>query len=93
MFDSLDIVQKLHTQFLKFSPLSFFMALGVLKEKSKEMNLKTRKEDYNLGFSTDFGLFYHFGKHRKISFQKINRLFVSSIIPMIRNVHLNANLI
>jgi hypothetical protein len=45
MFVLLDNVQKLHTQFLKFSPLPFFMALEVVKEKSKKMNLKTRKED------------------------------------------------
>jgi hypothetical protein len=55
------------------------MALEVVKENSKKMNLITRKEDKNLSFSTDFELFYHFGKLRKISFQKINRLIVSSI--------------
>jgi hypothetical protein len=44
MFVPLDIVQKLHTQFLKFSPPQLFMALEVFKEKSKKMNLKTRKE-------------------------------------------------
>jgi hypothetical protein len=32
-------------QFLKFSPHSFFMGLDVFKEKSKKMNLKTRKDD------------------------------------------------
>jgi hypothetical protein len=50
------------------------MALEVFKEKSKKMNFKTRKEDYNLCFLTDFELFYHLRKFRKISFQKINRL-------------------
>jgi hypothetical protein len=68
--------QTLHTQFLKFSPPPFFMALQVFKEKSKKM---TRKDGKNLCFSTDFQLFYHFGKLRKINFQKINRLIVSSI--------------
>jgi hypothetical protein len=38
------------------------MALEVLKEKFKKMDLKTRKEDFNLFFLTDFGLFVqHFG--------------------------------
>jgi hypothetical protein len=37
--------QKLHTQFLKFLPPPFFMALEVFKEKFKKMNLKTRKDD------------------------------------------------
>jgi hypothetical protein len=41
----LDIVQKLHTQFLKFSPHPFFMALEVFKEKSKKINMKTRNKD------------------------------------------------
>jgi hypothetical protein len=50
LFDStifvlLHIGQKLHTQFLKFSPPSFFMGLEVLKEKSKITNLKTKKDD------------------------------------------------
>jgi hypothetical protein len=54
MFVLLDIVQKLHTQFLKFSPPLFFMALKVFEEKSMKMNLKTRKEDQNFCFSTDF---------------------------------------
>jgi hypothetical protein len=52
-----------------FTP-SFFMGLEVFKEKFKKMNLKTRKDDQNLCFSTDFELFYHFGKLRIISFQK-----------------------
>jgi hypothetical protein len=43
MFVLLDNVQKLHTQFLKFLPPPFFMALEVFKYKN--MNLKTRKED------------------------------------------------
>jgi hypothetical protein len=55
------------------------MALQVFKEKSKKMNMITRKDDQNLCFSTDFELFYHFGKLGKISFRKINRLIVSSI--------------
>jgi hypothetical protein len=55
-----------------FTP-SFFMGLEVFKEKSKKMNLKTRKHDLNLCFLTDFELFYYFGKLGKISFQKINR--------------------
>jgi hypothetical protein len=45
IFVLLHIGQKLHTQFLKFSPPSFFMGLEVFKEKSKKMNLKTRKDD------------------------------------------------
>jgi hypothetical protein len=45
MFVLLHIGQKLHTQFLKFSLPSFFMGLEVFKEKSKKMNLKTRKDD------------------------------------------------
>jgi hypothetical protein len=71
MFVLIDNIQKLHIQFLKFVPPPFFVALGVFKEKSKKMNLKTRKEDQNLCFATDFGLFYHFEKLRKIYFQKI----------------------
>jgi hypothetical protein len=48
------------------------MALEVFKEISNKMNLKTRKEDSsNLYFSTDFGLFYHFGKLEKTCFQKL----------------------
>jgi hypothetical protein len=35
----------LQTQFLKFLPPPFIMALEVFKEKSKKMNLKTRKDD------------------------------------------------
>jgi hypothetical protein len=50
MFVLVHIGQKLHTQFLKFSPPPFFMALQVFKEKSKKMNLKTRNEDKNLCF-------------------------------------------
>jgi hypothetical protein len=38
------LIQKLHTQFLKFLPPPFFMALEVFEAKYKEMNLKTRKE-------------------------------------------------
>jgi hypothetical protein len=45
MFVPLNIGQKLHTQFLKFSPPPFFMTLQVFKEKSEKMNLKTRNED------------------------------------------------
>jgi hypothetical protein len=45
MFILLHIGQKLHTQFLKFSPPPFFMALQVFKEKSKKMNMITRKDD------------------------------------------------
>jgi hypothetical protein len=45
MFVLLHIRQKLHTQFLKFPPPPFFMALQGFKEKSKKMNLKTRNED------------------------------------------------
>jgi hypothetical protein len=45
MFLLLDIVQKLHTQFLIFSPPPFFVALEVFKEKSKKMNMITREED------------------------------------------------
>jgi hypothetical protein len=45
MFVLLDIGQKLHTQFLKFLPPAFCMGLEVFKEKSKKMNLKTRKDD------------------------------------------------
>jgi hypothetical protein len=45
MFVLLDIVQTLHTQFLKFSPPPYFMAVEVFKVKSKKINLKTRKED------------------------------------------------
>jgi hypothetical protein len=45
MFELPDIVQKLHTQFLKFLPLPFFMALEVFKEKSKKMNMIIRKGD------------------------------------------------
>jgi hypothetical protein len=75
----LHIWQKLHTQFLKFLPPAFLMGLEMIKEKSKKMNLKTRKYDLNCCFSTDFELFYHFGKLEKISFQKINRLIVSLI--------------
>jgi hypothetical protein len=45
IFVLLDIGQKLHTQFLKFLPPPFFMGLEVFKEKSKKMNLKTRKDD------------------------------------------------
>jgi hypothetical protein len=41
----LDIVQKLHSQFLIFSAPPFFVALEVFKEKSKKMNLISRKED------------------------------------------------
>jgi hypothetical protein len=37
------------------------MALEVFKEKSKKLSMKTRNEDQNPYFSTDFGLFYHFG--------------------------------
>jgi hypothetical protein len=55
------------------------MALEVFKEKSKKMNMISRKEDYNLCFSADFGIFYHLRKLIKISFQNINRLIVSSI--------------
>jgi hypothetical protein len=55
------------------------MGLEVFKEKSKKMSLKTRKDDKNLCFSTDFELFYHFENLRKIYFQKINRLIVSLI--------------
>jgi hypothetical protein len=55
------------------------MALEVFKEKSKKMNLKTRKEDQNLCFSTNFELFYYFRKLRKIALQKIYRFIVSSI--------------
>jgi hypothetical protein len=55
------------------------MALPVFKGKSKKMNMISRKDDLNLCFSTDFELFHHFGKLRKISFQKINRLIVSLI--------------
>jgi hypothetical protein len=44
MFVLLDNVQKLQTQFLKFSPPSFFMALEVFKVKSNKINIKTRKE-------------------------------------------------
>jgi hypothetical protein len=69
-FDSI-VHPKVHTQFLKFYPL-FFMALEVLKEKSMEMNLKARKEAQILRFSTDFGLFYHFEKLKKIFFSKNN---------------------
>jgi hypothetical protein len=53
------------------------MALEVIKENSKKIKI-TRKEDF-LCFSTDFELFYNFGKLRKIYFQKIKRLIVSSI--------------
>jgi hypothetical protein len=42
MFVLLYIVEKLHTQFLKFSSAPFSMALEVFKEKSKKMNLKRR---------------------------------------------------
>jgi hypothetical protein len=38
------IDSELHTQFFKFSPLPFFMALEVLKEKSKKMTMQTKKE-------------------------------------------------
>jgi hypothetical protein len=67
---------KNRTQFLNFLPPPFFTALEVFKEKSKKMKLKTRKEDKNLCFLTDFELFYHFRKLIKSSFQKINRLIV-----------------
>jgi hypothetical protein len=40
MFVLLDIVQKLRTQFLKFALLPLFMALEVIKKKSKKMNKK-----------------------------------------------------
>jgi hypothetical protein len=46
IFVLLHIGQKLHTQFLKFLPPTFFMGLEVYKEKSKKMNLKTRKHDF-----------------------------------------------
>jgi hypothetical protein len=45
MFVVLYIGQKLHTQFLKFLPPPFFMGLEVFKEKSKKMNMITRKDD------------------------------------------------
>jgi hypothetical protein len=77
MFVLLDNAQKMYTQFLKFLPPSFFIPLEVFKEKSKKMNLKTRKEK-NLCFSTNFGLFYYFGKLR-FFLRKIYRLIVSSI--------------
>jgi hypothetical protein len=44
-FVLLYIREKLHAQFLKFSPPSFFMGLELFKKKSKKMNLKTRKID------------------------------------------------
>jgi hypothetical protein len=52
----------MHSVFEIFTPSSFFMALEVLKEKSKKMSMKTRNEDKNLCFSTDFEMFYHFRK-------------------------------
>jgi hypothetical protein len=45
MFVLLGNVQKLHTQVLKFLPPPFFMALEVLKEKTKKIILITRKGD------------------------------------------------
>jgi hypothetical protein len=39
------IGQKLHTQFLEIFTPSFFMGLEVFKEKSKKMNMITRKDD------------------------------------------------
>jgi hypothetical protein len=45
MFELPDILQKLHTQFLKYLPLLFCMALEVFKEKSKKMNMIIRKGD------------------------------------------------
>jgi hypothetical protein len=45
MFVLLRIGQKLHTQFLKFLPPPFFMGLEVFKEKSKKINMQTRKDD------------------------------------------------
>jgi hypothetical protein len=45
MFVQLDIVQNLHTQFLKFSLPPVLMALEVSKEKSKNMNMQTRNEE------------------------------------------------
>jgi hypothetical protein len=46
MFILLYIGQKLHTQFLKFLPPLFFMVLQVFKEKSKKMNMQSRKDDF-----------------------------------------------
>jgi hypothetical protein len=63
---------------LKCSPPPFFIALEVLKEKSKKMNMISREEDQNLSFSTDFELFYRFGKLRKKLIDKLfNRFFVN----------------
>jgi hypothetical protein len=45
MFVLFHNVQKLHTQFLKFLPPPFPLALEVFKEKYKKINLKKRKED------------------------------------------------
>jgi hypothetical protein len=48
MFVLLHIGQKLHTQFLNFSPPPFFMALQVFTEKSRKINMITRKDDYTV---------------------------------------------
>jgi hypothetical protein len=45
MFVLFHIGQNLHTQFWKFLPPPFFMGPEVLKEKSKKINLKTRKNN------------------------------------------------
>jgi hypothetical protein len=54
MFVLHNIVQKLHTQFLKFSPPPFFMALEVFLEKSKKMNMETRQKRLESLFSNRF---------------------------------------